>query len=540
MELIDLLQVVRRWFWLIVAVVIVTELALWLGTRSAEPVYAASVKLQISTPQSADVAAYDEYRSISLRDEITVAINNFLELLQSDEVRERTISQLGLEGKDGHYTLHAEHVQDADFVNVTVEARTPSLAAEIANTHVKIAIAYYGELRAKSTNAEKELFAEQLRVAEEEFQAAEDAFAAFQAQHGITSLENELDKYKQLLAQLGLERDQRLLKELTTTADPVAEVDKLIAQRQKEMERLLSLAPTYNLLEADIQQARDRYSLLSQGPNANDITIAKNNLEKAAIALQKAQSDYDKISWRNDVGMTSQATALQQATLDYQSAQATYNKATQSSATALDLEAARTNLLTAEKALADFQTQNGIFSLDSQLSTQQKLLEQLQLERDRRQLEETTTVIDPVGEVDKLIAQRQKELDQLTALAPQYNILAQKVEQAREAYQHLLGKYSEAELKVTAVQAANFIQVIKPAYAPAGSESNWPKLAVLALAGSLGVGVMLAFLLQYISSFKTAGVTVAESEQKPPAHERAGRVPSAEFDSGGGTYSCAR
>ena len=481
MELIDLLRSVRRWFWLIVAVVVVTELALWLGTHAAEPVYAAGVRLQISTPQREEVAAYDEYRSISLRDEITVAINNLTELLQSDEVHKRTISQLGLEGKDAPYTLEAQHVRDADFVNVTVRARTPDLAAQIANTHVGAAIAYYGELRAKSTNAEKALFAVQLRTAEKEFQAAEGAFAGFQAQNGITSMANELARYKQLLEQLGLERDQRRLKELTTAADPVAEVDKLIAQRQKEMERLMSLAPPYNLLKEKVQQARDRYRLVPGGQNKTGSPSG---------------------------GVVTTTVAL----------------------------AAETELLAAEKAFAEFQTRNSIFSLDSQLSTQQKLLEQLQLERDQRLLEEATKVIDAVGEVDRLIAQRQKELDELTALTPQYNVLAQKVEQARGAYQHLLGKYGEAQLKVTAVQAANFIQVVKPAYPPAGSESSWPKLAVLALAGSLGVGVMLAFLLQYIYGFEAAGVTVSESEQKTPSHKRAGRVPSAELDSGTGPH----
>ena len=362
MELIDLLRIVRRWLWLIVAIVVVTELALWFGTKSAEPVYTATVGLQISTPQREDVAAYDEYRSISLRDEITVAINNFVELVESDDVRQRTISQLGLGDTDSDYTVTVERVTDADFVNVTVEARTPSLAAEIANTHVDIAIAYYGELRAKTTNAEKNLFAEQLRVAEEEFH-------------------------------------------------------------------------------------------------------------------------------------------------------------------------------TAEMTLADFRSQNGIYSLESQMSTQQRLLEQLQLERDQRLLDQATAVttttegavvvtptptVDPVEEVDKLIAQRQQELEKFTTLAPQYNILSQKVEEARTAYQHLLSKYSEAELKVTAVQAANFIQVIKPAYAPAESDSNWSTMAVLALVGSLGLGVMLAILLQYIYGFKTVGEaeTVSEKPESSPRKRR--------------------
>jgi len=358
MELIELLRVIRRWLWLIVAIVVLTQLALWLGMRSAKPVYAATVSLQISTPQRENVAAYDEYRSISLRDEITVAINNLIELLEGEEVYKRTISQLGLAENAPTYTITARRASDADFVNVIVEAGTPTLAAEIANKHVSIATAYYGELRAQSTKAEKGLFAEQLRTAENEFRVA-------------------------------------------------------------------------------------------------------------------------------------------------------------------------------EKALVDFRTQNGIYSLESQLSTQQKLLEQLQLERDQRLLEQATTVtsapittaidrgiplIDPIANVDKLIAQRLNELNRFTALVPEYSVLEQNVEQARTVYQHLLGKYSEAELKVTAVQAANFIQVIKPAYVPTQSESSWPKLALLALAGSLGMGVMLAFILQYMYSFKPKTSAVSTINPIAPAN----------------------
>lgn len=342
MELIDLLRVIRRWLLLIILIVVITQLALWFGMRSAAPVYAATVSLQISTPQRENVAAYDEYRSISLRDEITVAINNLIELLESEEVYKRTISQLGLAENEARYTVTARRASDADFVNVTVEAGTSTLAAEIANTHVNIAIAYYGELRAQSTKAEKGLFAEQLNMAENEFRAA-------------------------------------------------------------------------------------------------------------------------------------------------------------------------------EKALVDFRTENGIYSLESQLSTQQKLIEQLQLDRDQRLLESDGRVDGSVATVDKLIAQRLKELEQFTALVPQYNVLEQNVVQARTGYQHLLGKYSEAELKVTAVQAANFIQVIKPAYVPTQSESGWFKLALLALAGSLGAGVMLAFILQYLYSFKntpSAGGADRETEPK--------------------------
>lgn len=360
MELIDILRVVRRWLWLIVAIVVVTQLALWLGTRSAEPVYTAGVRLQISTPQREEVALYDEYRSIGLRDEITVAINNFVELLQSDEVTARTISQLGLQGKDAEYEREARSVADADFVDVTVKARTPTLAADIANTHANVAVSYYGDLRAQSISAEMDLLADQLQTAEGTFQAA-------------------------------------------------------------------------------------------------------------------------------------------------------------------------------EKAFSEFRNQNGIFSLQSQLTTQERLLEQLQLTRDELVLDAaasitateaiTATTIDPISEVDRLITQRQSELDRFTALVPQYNVLEQKVEQARTAYQHLLKKYSEAELKVTAVQAANFIQVIAPAAPPDEPDADWPILAVLALVGSLGLGLVLAFLLDYIWGLRTAGAGAAE-RQGPSTPKRRRELPS--------------
>ncbi len=362
MELIDILRVVRRWLWLIVAIVVVTQLALWLGMRSAEPVYTASARLQISTPQREEIALYDEYRSIGLRDEITVAINNFVELLQSDEVFARTINQLGLEGKDAGYELETNSVADADFVDLTVKARTPALAADIANAHANFAIAYYGELRAQATRAEMELLADQLEAAE----------AAFQ---------------------------------------------------------------------------------------------------------------------------------------------------------------------TSEKAFSEFRNQNGIFSLQSQLSTQEKLLEQLQLTRDALVLEAaasitateaiTATTVDPIVEVDRLIAQRQGELDRYTALVPQYNVLEQKVEQARTAYQHLLKKYGEAELKVTAVQAANFIQVIAPAAAPDEADSDWPILAVLAFVGSLGLGLVLAFLLDYIWGLRAvgAGAAARQGPATPKGHRELPSLP---------------
>ena len=83
----------------------------------------------------------------------------------------------------------------------------------------------------------------------------------------------------------------------------------------------------------NLENAQLKLAQLKAGPTSNDVAIAKASLDKTALALQKAQSDYDKIAWRSDVGMSTQAQTLQSSTLDYQSALANYAKATAGSTT---------------------------------------------------------------------------------------------------------------------------------------------------------------------------------------------------------------
>lgn len=55
--------------------------------------------------------------------------------------------------------------------------------------------------------------------------------------------------------------------------------------------------------------------------------------QRAELALEKAQADYNAIAWRNDVGASPQAAALQRATLDATEATAAYTLALQGIAT---------------------------------------------------------------------------------------------------------------------------------------------------------------------------------------------------------------
>jgi uncharacterized protein involved in exopolysaccharide biosynthesis len=381
MELTNLLGIIWRRLWLIVSLMVVAGLVLGFRYSIAEPLYEARVKLQLTIPQNEEVELFDRYRSISLRDEMTVVRNNFTEVLQSREVYDRTIARLQLEGADADYVLDIHPVRDSDFIHAMVKARSPEVAEEIANTHVDAAIEYYGEMRAKPASAAREVLARQLDVTEENYRAAEEAFTQFRTENDVAVLDVEITIYQQLIEQLQLERNRRMLE--GPTSQTIRATETLLDELRLERER------AYGKAEAEVVE---RY----------DEAVAR---YKAVLAL----------------------------------------------------------------------------------------------------LRETT---DTTGHIDRIIAARRGELERLVALEPMYNVLEKNVEQARREYELVLEKFAEAELKQSTIRTASFIQVVEPALAPTQpAETKLKPLLGLTLAGTLGVGVMLALLLE----------TVAGSEATHPS-----------------------
>lgn len=69
------------------------------------------------------------------------------------------------------------------------------------------------------------------------------------------------------------------------------------------------------LAQANLQKVLD-------GATNADTVVAQSGFASAEASLRQAQAEYDKVSWRSDIGMLPQATVLQQATNELQAAQA--------------------------------------------------------------------------------------------------------------------------------------------------------------------------------------------------------------------------
>ncbi|MBI3942541.1 MAG: efflux RND transporter periplasmic adaptor subunit [Chloroflexi bacterium] len=71
-------------------------------------------------------------------------------------------------------------------------------------------------------------------------------------------------------------------------------------------------------------QAAFDAAVRSAGSSSSQIESAKAARDKAQLALQQAQSAYDKVAWMPDIGIRPETKALQNATIDFQQAQANY------------------------------------------------------------------------------------------------------------------------------------------------------------------------------------------------------------------------
>ncbi len=173
----------------------------------------------------------------------------------------------------------------------------------------------------------------------------------------------------------------------------------------------------------------------------------------------------------------------------------------------VQLSIADENLRIAEDTFTQFKTENGIGSLAAEISRNERLLEELQLQRDRILLDSNEVPPPKLALVDELIEARRATIQRLVLLEPENNLLEVNVLQARETHQLLSNKYTEATLKERFARTPNFVQVIEPANIPQLPLDNSKQMLLLTIIGSIGSSILLALLLEYL--------TAADNEPQP-------------------------
>ena len=153
-----------------------------------------------------------------------------------------------------------------------------------------------------------------------------------------------------------------------------------------------------------------KYNDLLDGASENERIQLAATVENARVTMQEAQTEYDKVAWREDVGMTPQAAQLQQATIAYESAMAAFEEAV-APASRADLQSALSQAQTAQQQLDDLlagPTAVNIAAAEAQVAAARSKLD---------------TLLRGANETDVELARLSIEQAQLTLLAARLDLI---------------------------------------------------------------------------------------------------------------------
>jgi HlyD family secretion protein len=185
-------------------------------------------------------------------------------------------------------------------------------------------------------------------------------------------------------AQAALDAAQANLQQAQQPATPedIASAQAALASAQANYDSVQAGPTKADLAaaKAALASAQANYNSVKAGPTADSLASAKAALDNALASLQQAQSAYDQVADRPNVGQLSQSLTLQQATNAYDEAKANYDAA-KNHPTPSELTAAEAQLASAQYSLSQLQeqpTQAQLTAAAAQVASTQYQLSQLQ------------------------------------------------------------------------------------------------------------------------------------------------------------------
>ncbi len=212
----------RYWKW-IAGVAVVAAVTALVISFLLPPTYEATALVAVTEPRY--VMRFDP-RFETLND-IQPAYKAYPELATSDEMLRDLLDNLTPPPKDVETLqdlrtkVEAESGADPSIVRLTVRHRDPEEAARVVNAWAELFVERANELYGSQGDAEVQFFETQLKRAEAELAAAEEALVAFQARNRAAILRNQLNSLKQ--TQADYLADQRTIAYITQDIEGLRE-----------------------------------------------------------------------------------------------------------------------------------------------------------------------------------------------------------------------------------------------------------------------------------------------------------------------------
>jgi polysaccharide biosynthesis transport protein len=288
MEIRQYINLIRRWAWLMLAVVTLGVLAGWVYSRYQTPVYRSATTILIMQAPEDRMGNYFYVNDKQMA-------QTFTQLLITQPVMQNTSQRLGYPVSSRQVT--AEAVPGAELIEVTVEDNSPQRAAEIANTIVTVFLEQNQSLQASRFTSAEESLQAQIQQVEEQIavlqaqlvQQSEDSFRdqIDEVSRTIANLQNEINGLQEDIVRLDyiVNPPETRLGRFPFAPTPSVEQSLELVQKQDRLSELRSLLGMYQRIYVDLS-----YSASSDNRANND-----RGSEQIQAALNQYQQIYSNL-----------------------------------------------------------------------------------------------------------------------------------------------------------------------------------------------------------------------------------------------------
>jgi uncharacterized protein involved in exopolysaccharide biosynthesis len=270
------LRVLFKWSWLILLLAASTAVTMWIVALRSDPMYRATVTIQISAPPPQEVPLFSTVDREAISQQIERTRDNVAQYLQASDVVRRMLArlpQIDMTENELSRLITVNLPTNSQLMDVSVLAPEPEMAALLANTVAEVGQEYYAELLAEPTELARVFIEGQLTRAEQQLLEAESALESFRVANRLYELDKTIENQTVLIRDLQRESDLALVEGRTEAYQSFQAV---LTMREEELQTLIRLVPTYNQLAAHVRQERQDTEFLVE--KRNEALIKENQI----------------------------------------------------------------------------------------------------------------------------------------------------------------------------------------------------------------------------------------------------------------------
>ena len=188
------LAALKKRFWVILLLLAATMAVVLGRAATTPPAYRSSAVLQVLPLEPEEVTLYTRQNAVSSNDAIDLIVFQFGNLLRSQRMAQRTLSDtgIGMTASDFVDGVAVERDPAGDLMTVSVTAGSPENAEKLLRRHIELSLEEFRASRALPSESSGKFLQGQLAQAEQDLEAARQAVLQFKLDNQMDSLDREM------------------------------------------------------------------------------------------------------------------------------------------------------------------------------------------------------------------------------------------------------------------------------------------------------------------------------------------------------------